>query len=265
MISSSALLMSAESPTNDATETPGHCRSACALLEQELVTTRDALATALRELADSRAGEPKALRGAMRDSLTGMPNRLAFERRSTCTLQEHARLAQCFCLVFMDLDGVKSINDRYGHQVGDALLRVVGRRLMRSWRGDDFVSPYGGDEFLCLLPNVQHAAQARAIGAKLIDVVSTPCRIGSLKVQVRASAGIALYPHDGASTESLVEGADHAMLWAKTRQAVVATASQLRAVSSQKRISGVDEPANGYCVARPGSARARPAVLACCG
>lgn len=251
--------MSAGSPIDDDTETLGYCRSAYALLEEELVTTRDALATALRELADSRAGERKALRGAMRDSLTGMPNRLAFERRSTRTLQKHARLERTFCLVFIDLDGFKAINDSHGHQVGDELLRVVGRRLMRALRCDDFVSRHGGDEFLCLLPNVQHAEQARHVGAKLIDVVSAPCRIGELKVQVRASVGIALYPHDGVTTESLIEGADHAMLWAKTRRAGLATACQLRAVPGDERHSRVGEPSNDACENQPESARTRPA------
>ena len=204
------------------------CRIDCEALQQELARTREVLAMARRALAESRANERVALRGAARDTLTGMPNRRAFEHRTRLTLQQHAGMERPFCLMFIDLDGFKSVNDRLGHQVGDALLKVVGARLMQALRGDDFVSRHGGDEFLCLLPSVQQAEQALHIGGKLIDVLAAPCRIGTVMLQVRASVGIALYPQDGVTIESLVDSADRAMLWAKSRGVSLALAGRTR-------------------------------------
>ena len=106
-------------------------------------------------------------------------------------------------LLYIDLDGFKQVNDTLGHAVGDALLRVVGARLAHAVRGEDRVSRHGGDEFVCVLPQVQEEEHAMAIGRKLIDTVSAPCVLGTFTVRVSASVGIAIYPRDGDSVQAL--------------------------------------------------------------
>ena len=189
-------------------------------LRQALRHTQDALAASL-------AREQQAWLAANCDVLTGLPNRLSFGRHSTQTLSTHTEQGRAFCLLFIDLDGFKAVNDLLGHRAGDALLKVVGARLQHTLRAGDFVSRHGGDEFVCLLPEVQKEKEALAVGRKLRAKVSAPCKLGPTRVQVRASVGIALFPQDGPSVEALLERADRAMLWAKAHQAGLALASQL--------------------------------------
>jgi diguanylate cyclase (GGDEF)-like protein len=193
----------------------------------ELDRLRQALLATQQALEECQLREQTALVAAAHDALTGLPNRLSFGRHSTHTLASHAEAGRAFCLLFMDLDGFKAVNDLLGHGAGDALLKVVGARLVHALRTDDFVSRHGGDEFVCLLPEVQHEDEALAIARKLIHNISAPCKVGPATLQVQASVGIALYPKDGPSVEALLQRADHAMLWAKARSAGVGLASQL--------------------------------------
>ena len=152
---------------------------------------------------------------AYQDALTGLPNRASFEIHSRRTLSQHAPHSQAFGLMYLDLDGFKSVNDTHGHGVGDELLKVIGSRLAHAVRADDSVSRHGGDEFLCLLVDVRDEAQISAIAEKLFDIVSAPCQIRSLALSVTPSIGIALYPQDGGTIDALLEHADSAMFWAK--------------------------------------------------
>jgi diguanylate cyclase (GGDEF)-like protein len=182
----------------------------------------DALQRALRDchlaLAESRAREQAALRIAAQDTLTGLPNRRAFVQQYGRALRLHAEQAHAFCLLFIDLDDFKSVNDDLGHAVGDAVLQVVGQRLMQGMRRDDFVSRLGGDEFVCLLPHLRGAAQAQALAAKLLVSITAPCRVGPHSVQIGASVGAAVFPRDGRTLEGLLEHADQAMRGDKARK-----------------------------------------------
>lgn len=170
-------------------------------------------------LAASQAAEARARQLAGRDPLTGLPNRLGFSETTARTLAEHIEGGISFCLLFIDLDDFKSVNDQHGHAAGDALLQVVGARLLHAVRAQDCVSRHGGDEFLCLLPQIECEDHAVAVARKLIDTVSAPCRLGDVSVQVHASVGIALYPEDGTTLPALMHRADRAMYWAKARRA----------------------------------------------
>lgn len=191
----------------------------------------DALALARRELVRLRAAlqasqarEARAWELARRDPLTGLPNRMAFETHSTRVLSTHTDASRVFGLLFIDLDGFKQINDRLGHPAGDALLRIVAARLAHAVRRGDLVSRHGGDEFLCLLPELSDDERALAIARALVRAVEAPCRLGSQQVSVRPSIGIALYPRDGLTIGALVACADRAMYRAKAQQSGVAMA-----------------------------------------
>jgi diguanylate cyclase (GGDEF)-like protein len=177
-----------------------------------------ALAQCQQELADCQAREAGALRLAAHDALTGLPNRRAFVQQSGRALQQHAKEAHVCCLLFIDLDGFKAINDELGHAAGDELLQVVGERLQHGMRRDDFVGRLGGDEFVCLLPNLQSTAQARVLAGKLLQAITAPCRLGDLTVTVGATVGAAIFPRDGHNLTALLAHADRAMRKAKLRK-----------------------------------------------
>jgi diguanylate cyclase (GGDEF)-like protein len=186
-----------------------------ASLPVSLSEVQQALAQCQQELAECQAREAGALRLAAHDALTGLPNRRAFVQQTGRTLQEHAKEAQVFCLLFIDLDGFKAVNDELGHAAGDALLQVVGERLQHGMRRDDFVSRLGGDEFVCLLPNLQSTAQARLLAGKLLQAITAPCRLGRMTVTVGATVGAAIFPRDGQCLTTLLAHADRAMRKAK--------------------------------------------------
>jgi diguanylate cyclase (GGDEF)-like protein len=203
-----------DSPMPDP-RTPARPRVALSVLKHTLAQCQQALAQCQLALAECQAREQAALRMAAQDALTGLPNRRAFVQRTGRELQEHAQQAHTFCLLFIDLDGFKAINDELGHAAGDALLQLVGQRLAHGMRRDDFVSRLGGDEFVCLLPNLQGTAQARRLAAKLIEAVTAPCSLGPLTVQVGATVGAAIYPRDGHNLPALLAHADREMRHAK--------------------------------------------------
>lgn len=192
-----------------------------------LLSACQALGRAHAALRASLAREQALRQQVGVDTLTGLPNRMAFGRRSSRTLAAHSRDRLGFGVLFIDLDGFKSVNDRLGHAAGDALLGVIGARLVHALRTDDFVSRHGGDEFVCLLPGVDDLALAEALARKLVDAISAPCRLGDRVEQVGASVGVALYPRDGLDVTVLLDRADQAMLWAKARNAGIGVARQL--------------------------------------
>lgn len=116
-----------------------------------------------------------------------------------------------------DLDGFKEINDAMGHKAGDAVLREVAGRLSRSVRSADTVARIGGDEFVILLTDLDHAEKAEQLAAKLVTVLAEPLLIDGTTVQVTVSIGIVTFPGEGVSEETLMQFADEAMYRAKQR------------------------------------------------
>ena len=184
-------------------------------LQGQLAACRQELAEARADLTASLAREAQALHEADHDALTGLPNRRAFDLHSQSAVQLHAAQAQRLCLMFIDLDGFKAVNDRLGHATGDALLNLIGERLRHTLRRDDFVSRHGGDEFVCLLPRLSGELQALKLARQMIDAIGRPCRLGRQTVVVQASIGLALYPRDGQTVGQLLANADDAMRRAK--------------------------------------------------
>jgi diguanylate cyclase (GGDEF)-like protein len=187
-------------------------------LEMEISDTQAALAQALAELAGTQAGERYARHLAQHDSLTSLPNRGYFVERLDAELTSLPMRQHAIAVLYLDLDDFKPINDRYGHDTGDELLRIVGVRLSRSVRMDDMVCRLGGDEFGCLLPDVQGRAQLASLATKLIDIIAAPLQVGKRKLTVRPSIGIALGPEHGNTSEDLLKKADLAMYHAKRHQ-----------------------------------------------
>jgi diguanylate cyclase (GGDEF)-like protein len=187
-------------------------------LEQALSQSAAELQRVQSALSESLAREAQAQQLAWHDPLTGLPNRRGFEASTVSTLARRRTGSSVFALLFIDLDDFKHVNDHHGHAVGDELLCVIGQRLVHALRAGDLVSRQGGDEFLCLLPEVQDAEHAAAIAHKLFDSVAAPCLLGGVPLQVRPSIGVALYPRDGDNIAALIAQADGAMYQAKRRR-----------------------------------------------
>ena len=150
------------------------------------------------------------------DTLTGLPNRALVMDRLGQLLSSARRRNRSFAIVFADLDRFKEVNDNLGHHVGDELLQVIARRLVASIRGQDTVGRIGGDEFVILLPEVDHSA-ALAVSRKIETALREPVDLsGVAGYRPQASMGVAVYPRDGESADVLMRNADAAMYSAKS-------------------------------------------------
>lgn len=184
-------------------------------LERELSDTQAELSDTKIELSVTQVAEEMATHRALHDGITGLPNRALFDDRLEQALAEAIRHAWTLAVMFIDLDQFKSINDSYGHHIGDKVLRMVAERLEASLRAVDTVSRLGGDEFVCLMQDVKEEIDVANIAKKIIDAISATCEIEGAKLTVRPSIGIALYPRDGQTPAALLKNADTAMYRAK--------------------------------------------------
>jgi two-component system cell cycle response regulator len=152
---------------------------------------------------------------ALHDSTTGLPNRDLFNDRLTHAIAMAKRHTWTLAVMFLDLDRFKYINDTHGHAVGDRVLKEVAKRLSEHARDEDTVCRNGGDEFLYLLINPQGSENIRRIAATLLQSIEQPIDVGDLKLIIKASIGVAVYPDDGTTGEQLIRNADTAMYRAK--------------------------------------------------
>ncbi len=152
---------------------------------------------------------------AHHDTLTGLPNRAMFAERAREAVAHARRHQKNSAFLFLDLDNFKTVNDTLGHDVGDALLKIISSRLRASVRGDDFVARIGGDEFCVLLQEIADPREAAAVAQKLLHELGKSYRIGEHQVTSGASIGIACVPQDGDDVATLLRLADLAMYRAK--------------------------------------------------
>lgn len=148
---------------------------------------------------------------AQHDVLTGLPNRRFFMQRLTHALAQAARHPHELAVLFMDLDNFKDINDRHGHDAGDALLVALAQRLVEGTRESDTVARLGGDEFVLLVEGAAQREQLQALAQKLLLGLTQPVPWQGHTLVVGVSIGISLYPHDGTSAHDILSQADRAM------------------------------------------------------
>ncbi|HYD94602.1 MAG TPA: EAL domain-containing protein [Noviherbaspirillum sp.] len=152
---------------------------------------------------------------AFHDSLTGAANRALLGERLRQAVGAAAESEGTLAVMMVDLDRFKNVNDSFGHDQGDELLRAVATRLQEIVRGTDTVARLGGDEFVLLLRHPGAPEEIAAIAARVIDTIGAPIELAGLSLRVGASVGIAIYPADGADAASLLKSADTAMYDAK--------------------------------------------------
>lgn len=167
------------------------------------------------DITERKKDEERVRALAYFDPLTSLPNRRLFTDRVTLALAAAQRHSKLLAVMFLDLDLFKRINDTLGHDVGDAVLVEVAKRLQGTLREGDTVARLGGDEFVVLLPELDDPADAVRLAKRLIDAVTAPMLLADRELHVTTSVGIALCPEDAQDTDRLLKCADMALYQAK--------------------------------------------------
>ncbi|WP_371324830.1 diguanylate cyclase [Dechloromonas sp. ZY10] len=163
------------------------------------------------DISERKAREERVSHQAYHDSLTGLPNRLRFNEYLAEACNAAKRNSEMLTLMFLDLDGFKSVNDRHGHAMGDVLLVEVAARLRACVRETDFVARLGGDEFVIVLPGGKRGAANERVAGKILASLSREYSLSGVRVSSTPSIGIAIYPQAGDTPEALLQQADAAM------------------------------------------------------
>lgn len=169
------------------------------------------------DVTEKRRQEASIWRQANYDSLTKLPNRLMFHHSLEQEILHSRRANRIFALLFLDLDFFKDVNDTYGHDEGDELLKIMANRLKSAVRKSDLVARLGGDEFTIILRNIDSVKSIAAISEKIVQSVAQPYKLKSNTVSVSASVGIAVFTFDGDGSEQLLKNSDLAMYAAKEK------------------------------------------------
>jgi diguanylate cyclase (GGDEF)-like protein/PAS domain S-box-containing protein len=154
---------------------------------------------------------------AHHDNLTGLPNRVLLNDRLEMAINAGTRQGEKVGVLFLDLDRFKNVNDSLGHSVGDQLLIETAKRLSATIRTGDTVSRLGGDEFVVLFPKIKDEASLADLTIKLRDILQFPYNVGGISLHVTPSIGIAIFPDDGDTVNTLIKNADAAMYLAKEK------------------------------------------------
>jgi diguanylate cyclase (GGDEF)-like protein/PAS domain S-box-containing protein len=198
-----------------------------------------------RDVSEARALSRQTVYLAQHDFLTDLPNRMLLNDRLTQAIGLARRHGHRLAVLFLDLDHFKRVNDRLGHVIGDRLLQSVARRLIACVRGSDTVTRQGGDEFVVLLSEIEHAADAATSAQKILAACAAPHDVARHRLQVTVTIGISIYPHDGPDAATLITSADTAMYHAKER--------------GRNQYQFFDRKMNSLVAEQPGSRR-RPAT-----
>ncbi len=169
----------------------------------------------LLDITERKRAEQRVRHLAHHDPLTGLPNRaLLLDRLHQALAQarrEHGRIA----VLMLDLDHFKTVNDSFGHPIGDRLLCAVAARLRTTVRESDTLARFGGDEFALIQTGLGEPNGAGVFAQKVVDALAEPFLIGDQEMRATTSAGVAIYPEHGAESEPLLERADIALYRAK--------------------------------------------------
>jgi diguanylate cyclase (GGDEF)-like protein len=191
------------------------------VVERRLNIATQTFGTALSEM-ESRVGDLNREKGkleeiSLTDPLTNLGNRRAFEDCLSRELENSRRKKHKMAVMFLDLDHFKPINDQYGHDVGDAVLKEVAQRKSSIMRVSDQVFRIGGDEFAAILPNCGGANMILGVAQRMLVTVSAPLRVRSFDCNVGVSIGVSLFPDNGDTAETLLKKADLALYQVKKK------------------------------------------------
>lgn len=169
----------------------------------------------LRNISERKILETITKELANHDHLTGLPNRRLLLDRLGVSLNRSKRSSAQIAIFFIDLDGFKPVNDSFGHETGDKVLKVVAKRLGSAIRNSDTVARAGGDEFIVILNDVKSQTSVSLVAQKIISLLNEPIPVAGHEHRIGCSIGISLYPQDGRNHFELMKNADTAMYAAK--------------------------------------------------
>ncbi|MBK4728407.1 CHASE2 domain-containing protein [Oxynema sp. CENA135] len=183
-------------------------------MEEQLKQTARELANSYEEL---KLSQENLRHQAYHDSLTGLPNRKLFYERLNQALEWASFNNQLVAILFLDLDGFKTINDNFGHDIGNFVLEGVAKRLTGCLRSSDTVARLGGDEFTVILPGIPREQDVASVAQKIMRALLVPFIVEQSEIEVTTSIGISLYPLTSENADELTKQADEAMYRAKHR------------------------------------------------
>lgn len=169
----------------------------------------------MTDITERKEAEEQLKKLAHYDYLTGLANRSLYHDRLSQALVRAQRHNNLFALLFLDLDKFKPINDQYGHETGDLILKIVSSRLKSIVRTNDTIARLGGDEFVIIMEELNEPEHAAELAKKIIESVAQPCQVKDLTLEIGCSIGISIYPLDGQDSITLTRNADIAMYAAK--------------------------------------------------
>lgn len=169
----------------------------------------------LRDITERKHAEERIRHLAHHDALTNLPNRRMFIDRLHQAIATAKRNHTNLAVMFLDLDKFKPVNDDFGHDVGDLLLKEAAKRLQNCVRESDTVARTGGDEFIVLLPVIEAEQDAVNVAEKILHTIIQPFKLAGHSIHISSSIGISLYPEHGIDEETLTKNADAAMYQAK--------------------------------------------------
>lgn len=200
----------------------------CRALPNQIVTYRNVLIPVIRDgggissftgtarnISELKASEELIAHNAYHDFLTDLPNRLLFRDRLKQEVKHAQRSGRPLALLYIDLDGFKEVNDRYGHPEGDIVLQEAAQRIARCVRASDTVARLGGDEFIVMLTEVARISHVEVLAQDILRTLTRPFSIQATDVRLSGSIGVTLYPQDATIPDDLVRNADQAMFVAK--------------------------------------------------
>jgi diguanylate cyclase (GGDEF)-like protein/PAS domain S-box-containing protein len=188
-------------------------------METHMVPFQDGAETRLlgitRDVSARKRAEDELVHHSFCDGLTQLPNRRRFRERLEQAMADADRRERFVCVMFLDLDDFKRINDTLGHEAGDDLIRAVATRLSSCMRAGDTVARLSGDEFGFVITDVNHVDVGASVATRIMEQFRAPFDIANNQLRVTASLGMTFYPMDDSSVEGLLKNADTAMYRAK--------------------------------------------------
>jgi diguanylate cyclase (GGDEF)-like protein/PAS domain S-box-containing protein len=177
----------------------------------------EAVTVISKDITERKQVEEELTYMVTHDSLTGLPNRMLFNDRLSLALAQAQRNKRMVAVMLLDLDYFKNVNDTFGHNVGDQLLRAVSNRLRGIFRREDTVARVGGDEFLVLLSGIGRLKDAATVAQNILEAFHKPFSFDDHELLITTSIGVVIYPHDGVDADMLLKYADIAMYRAKDK------------------------------------------------
>lgn len=191
-----------------------HCNITCIPLANEDGKVIEVMGIT-HDFTERQNAQDAALRAALHDPLTRLPNRILLYEYSDHLFDYAVRQHHRGAVLFINLDRFKQINDLHGHLVGDEVLIEAAHRIQQFVRGGDLLFRFGGDEFVLLLPEITGNCEVAQIAEKIVAALAKPYQLSTLSLLISASVGISLFPSDGDNVNELVQAADSAMYLAK--------------------------------------------------